>query len=91
MLQLIRELAGTGLSVVVVLHDLATAARFADRIALMDAGRLRVIGPPEAILAGDELPRAFGVDVRLLPNPGLGYPAPVFDRDASAGRPKSEL
>ena len=58
LLALLRDLAWrAGLLVVVVLHDLNAAARFADRMVVLDRGRLVANGAPrhvlnEAILAG---------------------------------------
>lgn len=40
----------TGASLVVVSHDLAAVARIADRIAVLDAGRIVELGPADAIL-----------------------------------------
>lgn len=47
---------------VAVLHDLALAARFAHRIALMDGGRILAEGPPDAVLTPDWLARAYRVE-----------------------------
>ena len=45
--EIIRE---AGLTCVWVTHDLAQAARMGDRVALMEAGRLLRVGPPEEVL-----------------------------------------
>ncbi len=54
-----------GLTTVAVLHDLNAAARFADRVALMHAGRLVDIGVPRDILRPACLEPAFSVTVAV--------------------------
>lgn len=58
-----------GLTTLAVLHDLNAAARFADRIALMQAGRLVAIGPPRAVLTAASLRACYGVEVGVLEGP----------------------
>lgn len=62
-MRLLRREAEAGRAVVVVLHDLALAARFADRMALLDAGRLVADGPPDAVMADAVAGRVFGVRI----------------------------
>lgn len=62
-----------GLATVAVLHDLNAAARFADRIALMRAGRLVGLGCPAEVLTPPVLRQAYGVDVCVLAGPD-GHP-----------------
>ena len=47
-MDLLRSTAGQGRGVIVVLHDLALAARFCDRLILLAQGRILVEGPPAA-------------------------------------------
>ncbi|SFI13919.1 ABC transporter ATP-binding protein [Albimonas pacifica] len=60
-MELMRETAAAGDLVIVVLHDLALAARFCDRLAVMGAGRLLAFGPPEAALSPDRLAEAYRI------------------------------
>lgn len=64
-LELCRELAAEGKAVVLVLHDLPLALEFADRIAVMDKGRLLSLGTPEEIMSTGVLQTTFGV--RIFP------------------------
>lgn len=57
---LARE-ATAGVGVVVVLHDLALAARYADRIVMLADGRIVTDGPPQDVLTAEALRNAFGV------------------------------
>jgi iron complex transport system ATP-binding protein len=54
-----------GCTLVVVLHDLAQAARLAHRVALLHRGRLYEVGTPESVLRLEALRDVFGVDVRI--------------------------
>lgn len=69
LMQLCRELAAEGKSVVVVLHDLPLALRYADRVALLDAGRLLILDTPEAVFSSGFLDRLFGVRLLQVPTP----------------------
>lgn len=65
-LELARSLSGEGASVVVVLHDLGLAARYADRVAVLSEGRLLGLGTPRDVLTPDALARAWGVSARWV-------------------------
>ncbi len=60
-LALLRGLARAGKSVVCALHDVNEAAAYADRIALLGEGTLLAIAPPEELLTGSLLERAYGI------------------------------
>ncbi len=66
LMALCRELAAEGRAVAAVLHDLPLALGYADRIAVLDQGRLLALGTPEEILASGILDRVFGVRVLAL-------------------------
>lgn len=55
LLGLVRGVAEAGSAVVVVLHDLSLAAAYADRICLLDAGRVAADGPPDEVLTAERL------------------------------------
>ncbi len=69
---LLRELRADGLAVLVITHDLNLAARFADRLLLLDQGRARARGTPEEVLSGDTLEEVYEWPLRLVPHPGPG-------------------
>lgn len=48
----------------VVMHDLAMAARFCDRVVVMQKGRVVVNGHPREVLSDDLLARVYGVQVK---------------------------
>ena len=49
-----------------VLHDLTLAAQFADRLVLLDEGRVVAFGTPAEVLDEQLLSRCFGGQVRVL-------------------------
>ncbi len=64
-LALFRRLAhDQGKGVIVTLHDLNLAARFADRVLVLDQGALVIDGPPDAALTPETLSKVYGVTVR---------------------------
>jgi iron complex transport system ATP-binding protein len=72
-----RDLADDGGAVVVVLHDLNLAARYADRIVLLCRGGVLCIGEPAAVLRPEPLQSAYGIPMRVLRDPCRGCPLVV--------------
>lgn len=67
LLRTLRRLsAARGVGVLAVLHDLNLAARFADRVAVLDGGGVLADGPPAEVLRPDLVRRVFGVPVDAL-------------------------
>lgn len=58
-----------GVTLVVVIHDLAAAVRIADRVAILHAGRLYACGTPEEILTRDTLADVFGLEAQIERRP----------------------
>jgi polar amino acid transport system ATP-binding protein/general L-amino acid transport system ATP-binding protein len=56
-LDVIRLLAQTGVTMVIVTHEMGFARRVANRIVFMDAGRVVEVGPPDAIFDAPRDPR----------------------------------
>jgi iron complex transport system ATP-binding protein len=59
-----------GRGVIVTLHDLSLAARIADRIIVMAAGKVLADGPPAQALSPDVMARAYGVRARVIEGQG---------------------
>lgn len=73
-LELLRELAAEGRAVAVVLHDLNLAARCCDRLAVLERGRMRAAGPPEAVLEPALLDGLYGVRTAVDVDERTGAP-----------------
>lgn len=57
-------------AVVAVLHDLGLAARYADRLLILDEGRVVAAGPPREVLTAERLATTFGVRAEILERDG---------------------
>nr|WP_312884567.1 heme ABC transporter ATP-binding protein [Nocardia barduliensis] len=71
-LRLAAARADDGAAVVVVLHDLGIAAAYADRVAVLDSGRLAADGPPREVLTTELLTRVYQHPVEVLDHPVTG-------------------
>lgn len=63
--QHLREVAEAGAAVLVATHDLNLAATFADRLLLLEGGRVALDGDPAAVLSAETLERVFGPGLRV--------------------------
>jgi iron complex transport system ATP-binding protein len=73
-LQAVREFADRGAAVLVILHDLNLAARYCDRLLLLEGGRPVALDTPEQVLRPEPLKAVFGLEVLVQPHPERGHP-----------------
>lgn len=73
-LAIARELASGGAAVLAVLHDLNLAAAYADRVALLSAGRLAAVGRPWDVLTAEILSAIFDHPIVIVPHPARDCP-----------------
>lgn len=66
-----------GLTVVMALHDLQHAARYADRMIALSSGRVVADGPPSQVLTTVLLERVFGVKANIVTDPASGLPVAI--------------
>lgn len=66
----LRGLARQGLGVVLVLHDLAQAINRADRVVVLDGGRVAADGAPDEALDVAVIERVWGIKARWLGEAG---------------------
>jgi iron complex transport system ATP-binding protein len=73
-LTFLREAADAGLTVVLITHHIAVAARFSDRLLLLDRGHAAAEGEPRAVLEEKVLGRVYGWKVTVRTDPATGFP-----------------
>ncbi|MBV6366775.1 heme ABC transporter ATP-binding protein, partial [Pseudomonas aeruginosa] len=73
-LQAVHDFARRGASVLVILHDLNLAARYCDRLLLLQNGRPHLLGTPEEVLRPEPLRAVFGLEVLVQRHPERGHP-----------------
>ncbi|MCF5707873.1 Fe(3+) dicitrate ABC transporter ATP-binding protein FecE [Pseudomonas syringae] len=80
LLDLMRALSAEGKTVITVLHDINQACRYADHLAVMQAGRLVASGAPGDVLNADLVCRVFDVQVQIMREPVAGTPMCIVER-----------
>ncbi|MFG2173730.1 ABC transporter ATP-binding protein [Streptomyces niveus] len=89
-LDLVRRLNHEqGRTVVIVLHDLNQAARYADHLVAMKSGRIVAEGHPGGIVTAELVREVFGLESVVVPDPVTGSPLVVpgapYRPDAETG------
>lgn len=75
-MEVLRRLNEDGLTVLAVLHDLAIASRYADRVVAIMGGRVVLDGPPSEVFTPEALSNVFGLGMVSLTDPRTGRPLP---------------
>jgi len=91
MLDLIDSLNATrGTTVVMVLHDLGLACRYADHLVAMRDGAIVAQGAPSDVVTTETVRTVFGLDAHVLPDPVTGTPlvVPACGRRGAPARPQ---
>ena len=71
---LIRRLVRAGLTAIAVVHDLNLAARYCDRLVLLNRGVVHARGLVGDVLTAENLARVFKVQAVVEDDPNLGVP-----------------
>ncbi len=80
-LELVDELRRErGLTVVATMHDLTLAGQYADRLVLLDGGRVAASGAAEDVLTEDRLSQYYRARVRVVHDRGVLVVVPSRDR-----------
>ena len=77
-MELLRSAARGGNAILAILHDLTLAARFADRVLVMDRGRIVADGTPDEALSAQRLASVFGIEATSVLIGGK--PVPIAGR-----------
>ncbi|MGE3288440.1 MAG: ABC transporter ATP-binding protein [Pseudonocardia sp.] len=82
-----------GRTVVMVLHDLNLAARYAARLVAMRDGRIVASGPPREVLTAELLREVFELDAHVVTDPVSGTPlvVPIGRRHRRSSHPRGGL
>ena len=65
-LNLVRELASTGMTMIIATHEMSFAREVSDRVCFLDAGVICEQGPPEQILSNPQEPRTREFLARII-------------------------
>lgn len=76
-LALARAISRQGRLVLAVLHDLNLAAQYADRLVVLDAGRVAADGAPRSVLTSELIWSVFRTRTLVMPHPQLDCPLVV--------------
>lgn len=74
LLDMARAIAARGVAVLIVLHDINLALTYADRLVVIDRGRIVAQGEPQVTLDDALLQNVFKVDLSLSRAPAAGLP-----------------
>ena len=73
-LQAVRDFAGRGAAVLVILHDFTLASRYCDQLLLLHEGRTHACGTPDEVLTAQALEAVYGLQVLIQRHPERGHP-----------------
>ncbi|MGB3632504.1 MAG: ABC transporter ATP-binding protein [Rubrobacteraceae bacterium] len=71
-MEVLLRLNAAGKTILMVVHDLNLAARYAKRIVVLHEGRISAAGTPSVALRPEEIEAAFGAEVELSISPRTG-------------------
>ena len=71
-LDLVRQLVADGLTAIAAIHDLNVAARYCDKLVLLNRGRVLAVGSPEEVLTPETIESVFDVHSAVYRDPITG-------------------
>lgn len=71
-----------GTTIIMVLHDLNEASRYADHLIAMRDGEVEAVGTPQQVVTPELVRRVFAIDSVIIPDPLTGSPM-VIPRSAA--------
>ena len=74
LMNLLQQLAAKGLTVLIVLHDVNLAATYADKIALLKAGRLLAFDSVDKVITEAMIKQVYDIDVDIIAHPKTAKP-----------------
>ena len=88
-LDLMHGVVQLGITVIAVLHDIASVPRWADKVIVMHGGALVAFNTPEKALSSLVMHEVFGVQALYLTHPTTSRPILVMDRAQDEQHPSS--
>lgn len=85
-----RELCHRGKTVVMVVHELALAARYCSRLLLVHQGKLLADGTPREVLTDELLTQAYGAPIRVSVNEATGH-ADIYTEEQQESAARRQL
>ena len=83
-MEAIHQITAEGKTVLIVIHDLATAARYCDELIALGDGGVQAMGPAREVVTKSLIDRLYQTDVDILHAPGDGAPVIVPRRRGDA-------
>ena len=83
-MEAIHQITAEGKTVLIVIHDLATAARYCDELIAIGDGGIQAMGPAREVVTKPLIDRLYQTDVDILHAPGDGAPIIVPRRRPQA-------
>lgn len=75
-LDLVQELNARGKTIVMVVHDMAHAAKYSDYVAVLKDGRIVEYGDTQETLTPELVAKAFGISAIMVTDPATGRSLP---------------
>lgn len=82
-MEAIHRMTASGKTVLIVLHDLAMAARYCDRLIALADGEVQAFGPAREVVTKPLIDQLYQTSVDILPAPGDGAPVIVPRRQGT--------
>jgi len=78
--ELLLEIHGRGMTVLVILHDLNLASLYLDRVLLLRDGRIHADGPPSKAIDSKGIEDVFGISLEVGTHPASDRPIVYYRR-----------
>ncbi|NVO99530.1 heme ABC transporter ATP-binding protein, partial [Photobacterium damselae subsp. damselae] len=73
-LEIAQALSQQGAAVIIVIHDLNLAAQYADRLIILNQGKIQADGTPWQVLTPISVENVYGWPVQVIAHPEHNYP-----------------
>ena len=92
LMDLLADLHDNGRTIVIVLHDINQACRYANNVVVLRDGQIYEQGDPATVVTVEMLHDVFEIECRVVPDPETGTPmcVPLGNRRHLKDKPKVE-